>query len=105
LNEVFLKNYSIHELPQVVASIFTASLHFGFPGLYATLACIAGSQLEKLRAALLDIRHTHRTSVHDCEEETDEREAAGRKNDPSESFRRMQQQLNNCIRHHQEIKR
>ena len=67
--------------------------------------CVAGSQLEKLRAALLDIRKTHGISLQDCEVQTDELEAAGQKNTHSEQFRHMQEQLNSCIRHHQEIKR
>jgi len=81
------------------------SIHFGFGSLYATLVCVAGSQLEKLRAALLDIRQTYGTSLQDCEHEIDEREAAEQKNTHSEQFRHMQEQLNNCIRHHQQIKR
>jgi hypothetical protein len=88
-----------------VATIIIANLYFGFLSLYATLVCVAGSQLEKLRAALLDIRQTHGISLLDCEDEIDEREAAGQKNTHSERFRHMQKQLNNCIRHHQEIKR
>jgi hypothetical protein len=87
-----------------MATIFQASLYFGFLSLYATLVSVAGSQLEKLNAALLDIRQTHATSLQDCGGEKDEREAAGEKT-PSEQFRRIQEQLNNCIRHHQEIKR
>jgi hypothetical protein len=66
--------------------------------------CFAGSQLEKLRAALLDIRQTYGTSLQYCGGETDEREAAGQKNIHSEQFRHMQEQLNKSIRHHQEIK-
>jgi hypothetical protein len=88
-----------------VATIFTVSSYFGFISLYATLVSVAGSQLEKFRAALLDIRQTHGTSLQDCAGEIDEREAAGQKNTHSEQFRHMQEQLNNCIRHHQEIKR
>ena len=88
-----------------MASFFTAGLYFSFPSLYATLVCVACSQLEKLRAALLDVRQTHGTSLQDCGGETDEREAAEQKNTHSEQFRHMQEQLNNCIRHHQEIKR
>jgi hypothetical protein len=87
-----------------MATIFTASLYFGFLCLYATLLYVAGGQLEKLNAALLDIRQTHGTSLQDCGGEKDEREAAGQ-NTPSEQFRHMQEQLNNCIRHHQEINR
>jgi hypothetical protein len=88
-----------------MASFFTAGLYFSFPTLYATLVCVAGGQLEKLREALLDIKQTHGTSLQDCGGETDERETAGQKNTHSEPFRHMKEQLNNCIRHHQEIKR
>jgi hypothetical protein len=87
-----------------MATIFTASLYFGFLNLYATLVYVAGGQLEKLNAALLDIKQTHGTSLTDCGGENDEREAAG-ENNPSEQCRHMQEQLNNCIRHHQEIYR
>jgi len=88
-----------------MATIFTVSLYFGLLCLYATLVCVAGSQLEKLRVALLDITQTYGTSLQYCGGETDEREAAGQKNTHSEQFRHMQEQLNNCILHHQEIKR
>jgi len=88
-----------------MATIFIISLYFGFLNLYATVVCVAGSQLEKLRAALLDIRQTHGTSLQDCGGDTDEREAAGPKNTHSEQFRHMQEKLNNCIRHHQKTKR
>jgi len=87
-----------------MASIVIVSFYFGYVSLYVTLVCVAGSQLEKIRAALLDIRQTHGTSLQDCGGETDEREAAGQ-NAHSEQFHQMQEQLNNCIRHHQQIKR
>jgi len=86
-----------------MTTIFIANLYFGFQSLYATLVCVAGGQLEKLNAALLDIRQTHGTSLQDCGGENDEREAAG--GNIPEQFRHMQEQLNNCIRHHQEITR
>jgi hypothetical protein len=60
--------------------------------------CVACSQLEKLRAALLDIRQTHVTAERDCGTE-------GQARASEELFRHMQKQLNNCIRHHQLIKR
>jgi hypothetical protein len=85
-----------------MATIFPTSLFFGFLNLYATLVYIAGSQLEKLNAALLDIRQAHGTSLTDCGGEKDEREAAG-ENNPSEQFCHMKKKLNNCIRHHQDI--
>jgi hypothetical protein len=88
-----------------MATIFIGNICFGFQSLYATLVSVAGSQWEKLKAALLDIRQTCGTSLQDCGGETDEGEAAGQKNTHSEQFHHMQQQLNNCIRHHQEIKR
>jgi hypothetical protein len=88
-----------------MASIFSISSYFGFQSLYATLVSVAGGQLEKLRTDLLDIRQTHGTSLQDCGGETDEWEAAGQKNTHSEQFRHMQEKMNNCIRHHQEIKR
>jgi hypothetical protein len=86
-------------------AIFLTSLYFGFISLYATLVCVAGSQLEKLRATLVDIRQTHGTSLQDCGGQTGERETAGLKNTHSEQFRHMQGQLNNCIRHHQQVMR
>jgi len=89
----------------MVAAVFEVCLYFGFLSLYTTLVCVAGSQLEKLRAALLDIRQTHGTSLQYCVGETDERGAAGHNHTNSKQFRHMQEQLNNCIRHHQEIMR
>jgi hypothetical protein len=68
-------------------------LYFSFPSLYDTLVSVAGSQLEKLRAALVDIRQTRGTSLQDCGGETDKWEAAGLTNTPSEQFRHMQEQL------------
>jgi hypothetical protein len=65
--------------------------------------CVAGSQLEKIKTALLEIRHG--TTLQDCGGEIDEQKVVGQKNTHSEKFRHMQEQLNNCIRHHQEIKR
>ena len=88
-----------------MASIFPISLYFGFLSLYATLVCVACSQLEKFRAALLDIRQTEGTSLQDCGGENDERDAAGQKDTPSEHFRHMQERLNKCIDHHQEVMR
>jgi hypothetical protein len=74
----------------------------GFNGLYATLVCIACSQLEKLRANLLDIRQKPDTSEQDSGAESD-REEETQVHTSQEMFRRMQRQLNECVRHHQEI--
>ena len=88
-----------------MATIFIVGVCYGFPSLYATLVCVACSQLEKIRLALLDIGHTYPTSLQYCGGESDEREAAGQKNTLSEQFRHMQEQLIKYIRQHQEIKR
>jgi hypothetical protein len=91
-------------LKQGIASIFHISILVGFPSLYATLVCVACSQLEKLRASLLEIRQTHVTAERDRGTDTELQEAQGQDRASQELFRNMQQQLNDCIRHHQEIK-
>ena len=83
-----------------MTTVFTVCLFFGFTSLYATLVCVACSQVEKLRAALLDIRQIHGISEQNCGDAGDQRALTY-----DEQFRRMQKQLNNCIRHHQQIKR
>jgi hypothetical protein len=88
-----------------MATVFIGCLFAGFPSLYATLVCVACSLLEKLRLALLDIRQTPGLSEQECGDATDQQETRGQKNIPSEPFHHMQEQLNKCIRHHQEIKR
>ena len=72
-----------------MATIFMLNSNTGLLNLYATLVCVACSQLEKLRVALLDIRQTHGTSLQYCGGETDEREAARQKNIHSEQFYNM----------------
>jgi hypothetical protein len=64
--------------------------------------CIACSQLEKLRANLLDIRQKLDTSAQDSGAETD-REEGRQVQTSQEVFYRMQEQLNDCVRHHQLI--
>jgi hypothetical protein len=83
------------------AYVFTI---FPFPGLYATLVCVACSQLEKLRANLLNIRQKHDTPAEDSGAETD-REEEGQVQTFQEVFCRMQEQLNDCVRLHNEILR
>ncbi|XP_033607071.1 uncharacterized protein LOC117282255 [Cryptotermes secundus] len=73
-----------------------------FTSLYATLVCIACSQLEKLRANLLDIRQEFGTPAQDSGAETDTEEEE-QVQMSQEVFCRMQEQLNDCIRHHQLI--
>jgi hypothetical protein len=87
---------------QFVAVFVYVSVVFGFLGFYATLVCIACSQLQKVRANLLNIRQKHDTSEQDSGAETDQEEE-GKVQTSKEKFCDMQKQLNNCIRHHQEI--
>ena len=83
-------------LTQVIASFFILFIMFGFPSLYATLMIVPCSQLEKLRAALLDIRQAQDNYHHH----------SGRHTDISEHvFQQMRKQLNDCICHHQNILR
>jgi hypothetical protein len=79
------------------------NISLGFESLYATSVCVACSQLEKLRAAILDIRQTHVTSEQDCGAETDQQEGQGQVRTSEKLFGHMQKQLNDCIRHHQQI--
>jgi hypothetical protein len=89
---------------QVIVSFFVAFLMFGFPSLYATLMSVPCSQLEKFRAALLDIRQSHVITDHESGE--DNYHHSERHTDSSEHvFQHMREQLNDCIRHHQNIKR
>jgi hypothetical protein len=74
-----------------------------FISLYATLVCIACSQLEKLRANLLDIRQQPNTYEEDSGAETDREEEETQAHNSEELFCRMQGQLNDCVRHHQLI--
>jgi hypothetical protein len=80
-----------------------ACIFVGFQSLYATLVCVACSQLEKLRAAILAIRQTHVTSEQDRGVVTDQQDEEGQAHSSEELFRHMKKQLNDCIRHHQEI--
>jgi len=80
-------------LAQAIASLFGIAVFFGFSNLYATVVCVACSQCEKLRAALLNIRQTLIIT---------EREPG---DTIEQGFQHMRKQLNECIRHHQDIKR
>jgi hypothetical protein len=92
-------------LKQGIAALFMACIFFGFPSLYAMLVCVACSQLEKLRAAILDIRQTHVTSEQDCGAVTEQQEGQGQEQvRTSEKMpSHIQKQLNECIMHHQQI--
>jgi hypothetical protein len=76
---------------------------YGVPAFYGTLVSIACSQLEKLRSNLLEIRQKQDTSSQDSGAETDREEEENQVHTSQEVFRRMQDQLNDCIRLHQLI--
>jgi hypothetical protein len=59
--------------------------------------------MEKLTANLLDIRQKPDISEQDSGAETDREEEEAQVQTSEEVFRRMQRQLNDCIRHHQQI--
>jgi septum formation topological specificity factor MinE len=61
--------------------------------------------VEKLRAALLDIRQKHVMSEQDCGDERDQQAVERHMLISEQLFGRMQKELNECIRHHQDIKR
>jgi len=88
-----------------MTTVFMLCLYFGFPSLYATLVCVACSQLEKLKLALLEIRQINILSEQNCGVADDQRDGHVRVHVSDEQFRRMQNELNNCIRYHQQIKR
>jgi hypothetical protein len=88
LSVLSVKNQDSHPhvrvyLAQVFGTLGILTIWLGFTGVYGMMVCVACSQLEKLRAALLVIK-----PVATEQERT---------------FSRMQVQLNACIRHHQEI--
>jgi len=85
-----------------MASFFIFLTFGGFLGLYGTLVCVACSQLEKLKLALLDIRQTHVVPDRHCAAEPGKR--VDYVHTSQELFLDMQKQLNDCIRHHQEVK-
>jgi hypothetical protein len=68
-------------------------ISFGFLSLVTTFIAVACSQIEKVKAAILDIRQQHITSYHGLEDEHDNAIA---------NFE-LQAKINACIRHHQEI--
>jgi hypothetical protein len=85
--------------------VFGINIYIGFPSLYATLVCVACSQLEKLGAAFLTVRQTRVSSDQDCGNDSDDKVTELQTHNSEQLFRRMQEQLDECIRHHQEIKR
>jgi hypothetical protein len=65
----------------------------GYPLLITSLIAVACSQLEKLKTAILDIRQQHITAQHGQEDEQVH----------TITNCDLQEKLNACIRHHQEI--
>jgi len=65
----------------------------GYLSLVTTLIAVACSQFDKLKAAILDIRQKHITPLHRQE------------NEQVQTIENcyLQDKLNACIRHHQEI--
>jgi hypothetical protein len=88
---------------QIIAATVYVLTFANSLGLYASIMAITCGQLEKLRGNLLDIRQEHDTSAQDSGAETDREEEETQVHASEEMFRRMQEQLNDCIRHHQEI--
>lgn len=91
-------------LTQAIASVFAAIIVYVFPSLYATLVCVPCSQLEKLRAALLHIKQTHVRTDHYSGEDNyhySERHT----NISGNVIQHLRKQINDCIRHHQNIQR
>jgi signal transduction histidine kinase len=90
---------------QGIGVMFIENNYIAFTILYTTLVCVACSQLEKLKLALLNIRQTNFTSEQKCGDEIQQTDFREQPRPSDESFRHMQEQLNNCIRHHQQINR
>jgi len=92
-------------LTQGITLVFGITIDIGFPSLYATLVCVACSQLEKLGAALMEIRQTCVTSGQGRDNESDDQQSQLQTHYSEQLFRRMREHLDECIRNHQEIKR
>jgi len=103
--ETFLIILDYFRILQVITSVFSICIFVGFISLYCTLVCVACSQLEKLKAALLCITQTYVTSELNCGTETGEQQGQGQCFTSENVFWHIQKQLNACIRHHQDIKR
>jgi hypothetical protein len=66
---------------------------FGYPSLVTTLIAVACTQIDKLNAAILHIRQQHMTPQRGQEDEQVHKTANSD----------LQDKLNACIRHHQNI--
>jgi len=99
------QNNWTYYLAQAIASLCGISIFFGFSNLYATLVCVACSQCEKLRAALLNIRQTDVITKREPGDEIGQQDSERQSHTVEQGFQHMRKQLNECIRHHQDIKR
>ncbi|KAJ4437159.1 hypothetical protein ANN_17294 [Periplaneta americana] len=94
-------SHSFHQLAEVMAVVNTlglASILYAFPPLYATLVVIACSQLEKVRNILSNIKQ--QCILSEALTTVDKKLVF---ETPEKMFAYMQDQLNECIRLHQQI--
>ncbi|GFG36697.1 hypothetical protein Cfor_11024, partial [Coptotermes formosanus] len=75
------------------STLLISALALGFPSLSIILMAVACTQIQKLKAAILDIRQEHITPYHGQEDEQIHTAADCD----------LQAKLNACIRHHQDI--
>ncbi|XP_069688269.1 odorant receptor Or2-like [Periplaneta americana] len=90
--------YEITIMIQVVNTLGLASILYAFPPLYATLVVIACSQLEKVRNILSNIKQ--QCILSEALTTVDKKLVF---ETPEKMFAYMQDQLNECIRLHQQI--
>ncbi|KAJ4437156.1 hypothetical protein ANN_17291, partial [Periplaneta americana] len=90
--------FEITNVIQAIATVGFAAFVYAFPPLYATLVLIACSQLEKLRATLSNIKQKCILFNEKASDESKEQFQIS-----EEMFSQMKEQLNNCVRLHQDI--
>jgi hypothetical protein len=77
---------------QGLTTLQVVGLIFGFPYLNTILIAVACAQFQKLKVAILDIRQQHITPHHVQKDKVHKIANCN-----------LQEKLNACIRHHQEI--
>jgi hypothetical protein len=75
-------------------------LFFGTTGLYVYVISIACSQLEKLKVTIMNINRDQDT---DAKKDHEKRRSQGVHRTSHDVFRHTQEQIADCIRHHQQI--
>jgi hypothetical protein len=75
-------------------------LFFGTTSLYVYVLTIACSQIEKLKVAIMNINRDQNTDAEEDHEKRRSQDVFGRSHDV---FRHTQEQIAECIRHHQQI--